>query len=399
MKVIFAIPYFYPAWQYGGQPRSAYELARALVLQGHEVKVLTTDSAGTNRLSESDTGINGRRTIDGVDVVYYRNLSNFLAYRQRLFCPSGMFRELERELKGAEVVHIHELRSTVSVLAYSAAKRLGIPFVLSAHGGLRHLGRRNLKILYDIVWGRRILRDASAVLAVSPIEEDDACGMRVHRSKVRRLPNAIAVSDYAVLPEVGAFQRRWETADRRVVLFLGRLHWIKGADLLLAAFSKVAALHPDIQLVLAGPDDGQKRQLLAMTSQFKLHDRVTFTGYLGHHEKLEALVDAAAVVIPSRSEVFALTAVEALICSRPVLMSSACGLFPTPGTEHGVLIFKSEDVDDLAARLSTLVSDTEFIRRGPSGRAFAASEFSSERIAKQAEGIYSDVLQYSKKVS
>src|SRR6516164_6902161 len=74
LRITFVIPHFYPALEYGGQPRAAYELARALVKIGHHVKVLTTDSGGKSRLAKS-----GRQNVDGIEVVYYRNLSNRLA--------------------------------------------------------------------------------------------------------------------------------------------------------------------------------------------------------------------------------------------------------------------------------------------------------------------------------
>jgi glycosyltransferase involved in cell wall biosynthesis len=395
VNVIFVIPYFYPAWQYGGQPRSAYELARALVSRGHTVKVLTTDSGGTQRLAPSDTGRDGHQTIEGVDIIYYRNFSNTLAYRHRIFWPPAMFREIDQEMRGGDLVHIHELRSTLSISAYGAVKRLGIPFVLSAHGGLRRLGRMKLKVVYDSLWGRRILKDAAAIIAISPVEERDALTMLADRARLRRLPNAISVSEYALLPQRGEFRRRWRIPACNVVLFLGRLHWIKGADILLTAFSKVASVFNDVHLVLAGPDEGQGRELHRLATQFRIQDRVTFTGHLDNNAKLEAFMDAAIVAVPSRSEVFAISAVEALMCSRPVLMSSACGLFPLPEPEHGVVVFHTEDVDDLAKKLSMMLSDTVFERHAASGKAFVVSEFGSGKIAQQAEDIYSDVLQFA----
>src|SRR5437867_4782318 len=115
LNVAFVIPYFFPAMQYGGQPRSAFELARALVKRGHRVKVLTTDSAGDARLPA------GHRNIEGIDVIYYPNLSNRLAFRHRIFWPAMMFRDMTRELAGSNMLHIHELRSTLSVKAHTAA--------------------------------------------------------------------------------------------------------------------------------------------------------------------------------------------------------------------------------------------------------------------------------------
>src|ERR1043166_4071200 len=72
LRIAFAIPYFYPALEFGGQPRSAYELGKALVRRGHRVKVLTTDSGGHSRLKQ--TAADGHSQIDGTDFVYYRTL-------------------------------------------------------------------------------------------------------------------------------------------------------------------------------------------------------------------------------------------------------------------------------------------------------------------------------------
>src|SRR5215831_11868237 len=144
LRITFVIPYFYPAWEYGGQPRSAYELAKALVQRGHQVKILTTDSGGQSRLKE--IGTNGRREVEGIEVIYYRNFSNRLAYRYRLFSPVRLFRNLASEIYGSDVVHIHELRSTIAPFAYRASRGLNIPYILSGHGGLRRLGRTAAKV-------------------------------------------------------------------------------------------------------------------------------------------------------------------------------------------------------------------------------------------------------------
>ncbi len=110
MRIAFVIPYFYPALQYGGQPKSCYELARALVRRGHSVIVLTTDSAGKSRLELKSGPLIGRN-VEGIDVCYYRNLSNYLAFRHRLFLPIALFRNIQRQLVGCDILHIHELRT------------------------------------------------------------------------------------------------------------------------------------------------------------------------------------------------------------------------------------------------------------------------------------------------
>jgi glycosyltransferase involved in cell wall biosynthesis len=390
MKIAFVIPYFYPALQYGGQPKSCYDLARALVERGHNVTVLTTDSAGSARLP-TNTLAPTVQDLHGIKVLYYRNISNRLAFRHRLFLPYDLFRDMRVRLKDHDVVHIHELRSTLTVAAFKAARRLGMPYVLSPHGGLRHLGKAFAKRVFDALYGRSVLGHASFLFAVSPQEEKEALAFGVEASRVRLVPNTIFPQDYVSLPRAGTFRERWSIDAKNLVLFIGRLHWIKGADILVQAFSVLLKSSPDTHLVVAGPDDGQLRELQQLAERLRIQNSITFPGYLDHDAKLAALVDADVLTIPSRSEIFAILAVEALMCGTPVLLSSACGLSPMPPRDLGVQHFESGDANDLNRRLVEILSEH---RRPPleQMRQFVSAEFSPSRIAKIAESAYTEAV-------
>src|SRR6266566_5260882 len=386
LSVAFVIPYFYPARHYGGTPQSAYEVARALVKRGHRVKVLTTDSAGDARLPA------GRRNIEGIDVVYYPNLSNRLAFRRRIFWPAAMFREMTQELAGSDILHIHELRSMLSVKAHKIAVTMNLPYVLSGHGGLRRLGKAGFKAAFDALWGSRILRDAAAVIAVSPAEEPDAIAMKVNPQRVRILPNMISAADYQVLPQKGRFRDQWRFGSRKTILFLGRLHWIKGADVLIRAFERIHKTDSEVRLAIAGSDDGQKAELQDLVLKLGMNHCVTFTGFLDHERKLEALVDADLLVVPSRSEVFAINVLEALMCACPALLSDACGLYPMPQREHGVRLFKNGDSSQLADNICEALGDHALPNAAQKGREFVKLEFNEDKITILAESIYRAVI-------
>jgi glycosyltransferase involved in cell wall biosynthesis len=390
MHIAFVIPYFYPALQYGGQPKSCYDLARALVRRGHSVTVLTTDTAGNSRLALGSGAVN-KRSIEGIDVIYYRNLSNYLAFRHRVFLPFALFQDIDRQLAGCDILHIHELRSPVSVAAYRSAARLRIPFVLSTHGGLQWLGKRGAKFIFDKLWGREILASAMRLVAISPVEEQDVRMFNVKPEKIRLLPNTVFPDDYSDLPATGAFRREWNIREDKIVLFLGRQHWIKGADLLVAAMARADTATPSVRLVIAGPDDGQERELRRMLAGTPLEHRTTFTGFLDHKAKLKALVDADILVVPSRSEVFAITALEAMMCGTPVLLSSSCGLFPAPGGECGIRRFESGNVLDLAGKLELILNQTAN-KSFAAGREFVSREFCPASVAERAEGIYEEAI-------
>lgn len=385
MRIVFVTPYFYPALQYGGTPRAAYELARALAKRGNQMTVLTTDSAGDSRIKDEGRGRHVTHKFDGLEVHYYPNLSNRLAFGQRIFLPIGMRPDIRNHLDRADVVHIHEFRSLLTVIASKAAKRGHLPYVVSPHGGLRYLGKEIPKRMFDFVWGKQVLANAAAVAVVSEYERKEAASFNVSPKQIRLLPNPIVIEEFDKLPAAGSFKSRRRLAGR-IILFLGRLHWVKGGDLLVKAFAQLK--HPDLQLVIAGPDDGQKTELMQIVESHRLSECVVFTGFLDSTEKLEALIDADVVVVPSRSEVFSITATESLLCGTPVIVSSCCGLQATLNEQAGVRRFLNEDIQDLVRVLADTLSHDTPRAECAKAREIITRELSAETVAAGAESLY-----------
>jgi glycosyltransferase involved in cell wall biosynthesis len=217
--------------------------------------------------------------------------------------------------------------------------------------------------------------------------------MQVPASRIFRVPNGVPDIGSEPLPAPGLFRSEFRLPEEPLILFLGRLHFIKGVDLLVEAFAALCrdAAAPRAQLVLAGPDDGQESQLRQTIDRLGIRDRVTFTGYLDQTRKLRALVDSALVVVPSRSEAFPITVVEALMCGRPVLLSSACRLDPMPDQRHGVSTFKAGSVADLKLELLNLLTSDGSLESAKRGRELVAREFSASTVADRLEQVYKAV--------
>ncbi len=386
MRIAFVIPYFVEAWEYGGPPRSAYEIARGMANRGHAMKVLTTDTGGRARLSSRQQSDISSRCHENLKIRHYRNISNRLAFRHRFFLAPTLSSRIRNELDGYDLIHIHELRSMTSVSAYRAALDLGIPYVVSPHGGLLRLGKSSRKVLYDALWGRSILKSASALLAVSELEAEQASSLGISVEKVRILPNPVRTEDYRDLPAEGTFREKWKIRTPKLVLFLGRLNHIKGVDLLVSACTGLGA---DVHLAIAGPDDGEETALRRQVAA-EMNGRVTFVGFLGHTEKLAALVDSDVCVVPSRNEIFGMVALESLMCEKPIVMSSACGLASQLAGQPGVFVFEAGDVRDLARKMKSVLekSGDSF---GDTAR-MVESEFSLETTLDKAESVYQEFV-------
>ena len=391
MRIAFVIPYFYPALEYGGAPRMAYEMARSLSRRGHQVTVFTTDSGGVRRITREAIEKIRDNGLEGISVRFYKNLSNALAYRHRLFFPIHFFREVASAMAGTEVVHVHDLRSLLSVATHRATGGLGIPYVISPHGGLPRLGKQSAKLVFDMLWGKAILRDAAALCAVSPLEEHDAEVAGIESGRIHLFPPAISADDYKNLPPPGKFASQWGLEGRKIALFLGRLHWIKGADILIEATSLLPDV-TDFHLVIAGPDDGEKNRLKSLVIAKGLQHKVTFTGILDGTDKLSAVIDSDIVVVPSRREGFPLAVLEALASQTPVILTSACDLGDSMKEQPALTRFRSGDAHDLAKKIEAALYQPPPSQAMLEGRDFILNNFSSDALAKRAERLYKSLI-------
>jgi glycosyltransferase involved in cell wall biosynthesis len=125
---------------------------------------------------------------------------------------------------------------------------------------------------------------------------------------------------YAKLPQL---------RGRRYLLFLSRIHEKKGCDLLVEAFAQIAAEYPDVDLVIAGPDQvGLQSKLQLQAQTLGIADRVHWPGMLTGDPKWGAIRGCEAFILPSHQENFGVVVAEALACGRAVLISNQVNIWP-----------------------------------------------------------------------
>src|SRR5262245_29456267 len=105
MKILLCVVYYEPAWAYGGPPRMVFDLSRELTARGHMVTVCTTDALDRGkRVRELE------QLSNGVHVIRFRNLSNWLAFHVKVFIPLGMRQWLASHINEFDVVHLFDAR-------------------------------------------------------------------------------------------------------------------------------------------------------------------------------------------------------------------------------------------------------------------------------------------------
>lgn len=379
MKILQVLPFFTPAR--GGSVTAPYSLSKHLAERGHEVTIFTTDF-------ELDKGY--VHSLDGVvRVVPFHCIANI---GLMLISPE-MKKQLKEEIRDFDVIHMHNFRSYQNIVVRQYAKKYNVPYILQARGSvLPFFQKQRLKKIFDIFFGYKILKDASKVVALTTTETEQYKKMGVDEDKIEIVPNGIDLSEYDNLPKRGEFRKKYLIReDEKVILYLGRIHKIKGIDLLVEAFSDLIKELDDIRLVIVGPDDGFLSSLKRQIEDLKIGDRILFTGPLYERDKLKAYVDADVYVLPSIYETFPNTVLEACVCGTPVIVTDRCGIADFVDKVGCVVEY---DKDQLRDAIIKILSDEELRRRfGEGGRRLVEKEFSWDKVVLDVEKIYLSVIE------
>lgn len=260
---------------------------------------------------------------------------------------------LRRHASDYRAVIVHGHWRYISVACWRALHGTDIPYLAFPHGMLdpwfnERYPVKHLKKMFFWPWTEyRLLRDARAVIFTC---EEEKLRSRRAFSPYRAIEE-VAMLGIQRPPDDADAQRQAflaafpELSGKRVLLFLGRLHPVKGCDMLLAAFARTAALDASLHLVIAGPDqEGLRDRLQAEATLAGVGNRITWTGMLSGEMKWGAYRTAEAFVLPSHHENFGIVVAEALSCGRPVLISDQVQIWREIDAEGAGLV----EPDDVA---------------------------------------------------
>lgn len=358
-------------------------MARAVARRGHRVAIYTTD-----RDAEPREGLTPGRVFDdgGVEIRVFAQGS------PRFFATSWpLARALDAAVREADVVHIHSLFLFHVWAAARACRRHAKPYLLRPHGTPDPFIRRRrqgAKRVLGLLFQDRVIREAAA-LHWTAAEEGALAAPATFGTRGVVVPNGLDLAEFASLPGPGALRARFpEIGERRIVLFLSRLNFKKGLDLLIPAFARVAARRPDLHLVIAGPDDGMEAAARGWVAEHGIGARTSFAGLVSGAAKLAALRDAACFALPSYSENFGIAVVEAMACGLPVLISDKVNIWrEIAGAEAGAVA--RTEIDDVVAKLDALLADPQAAAAmGARARAFVATHYDWAKIAERLEAVY-----------
>ena len=266
---------------------------------------------------------------------------------------SNLLPFLSKHLAALDVCIVHGLWQYPGLAVRSAAKKAGKPYFVFPHGMLdpwfkRTYPLKHLKKWLYWPWGEyRVLRDAAGVLFTCEDERILAAESFPQLYRAREVVVGLGLRD-AALDGVALAEHfiglHPGLRGKRVLLFLGRLHPKKGLELLIQAFGRVSAQHPQLRLVIAGAVSGTGvgPDYLTALNELARHscppESVIFCGMLDGADKDGALCAAEAFVLTSHQENFGMAVVEALAASLPVLISDKVNIWREIDADRAGLI-------------------------------------------------------------
>jgi len=362
----------------GGAVTAALGMAEALASAGVEVRLVATDHG------------HPQPAPVGFDLHLFRCR----------YCPwrwaPAMGRWLEREVRWADVVHLHTVWTYPPRAAALACRRRGVPYVLRPAGMLEEwsMGRRAWKkALYARFVESATIRHASAMHWTTTQEQERSARWAGARPGWV-VPLGLPASAYEGLPPAGAFTRRFPALEgRRLVLYLGRVDPKKQPEVALRALPLVRREFPDADLVVAGP--GPRRyldSLAALAEGLGVAGHVHFLGMLRGTEVQEAYAAASAFVLPSLQENFGLAAAEAMAAGCPVVVSRQVALASLVAS-HGAGRVAEPDASAVAEAVSGLLADEAGRRAaGERARALVLRRFTWPAVAAELIRAYEQLL-------
>lgn len=337
MRILSISSVFPPASHHGGIPPVVFGLAEALISLGHTCQVITTNADG-----DSDFPVPPDKPtfFQGVPVIYthrWRHNSYFYA--------PNLIRHLKNLASQYDVALVSGSWGYIGLAARVTLPKLSLPYLLNPHGlfgpwAFRH--KYFKKLLY---WHLVERRNFSKAAGVTALTDSEAALVRqyVPNVRVKVIPNGVNLDNFYPAPSQEDLSRFFpQLADQPYILFLSRLHPIKGLDVLFPAFRRLFEMcredaGPRPYLVVAGEGkEKYKDDLSSMTRQLDLGERILFTGLVTGQAKLALLHHCVFMVLPSRSEGLPMTVLEALACGKPVIITPECHLAEVARSEAGL---------------------------------------------------------------
>lgn len=368
----------------GGPPMIAARLAAGQSALGHYVSLSTT--ALKDREFDTQKALESIPDWREIKKYFFAPLSNFDWLLKR-----GSNSPLESLIREADVVHLHSVWDPMILASSWICRRLGKPYFILLNGTLDPwcLRQKSIKKKIALLLAYHSMINHAAALHLGNSEEQNLIQPLKLKAPRVIIPNGVFFEEIDPLLVQGQFRKSFPSIpDKPYFLFLSRLHYKKGLDLLADAFAHYVQKGGEFDLVVAGPDDGDgsledfQQRLVASDVQNRVH----LIGPIYGSTKFHALADASAFVLPSRQEGFSVAITEALACGLPTVITEGCH-FPEVA-EFGAGYVTPFDATAYGEALLKIQADGRIKMMGTDARKLVEQRYTWHHVADQTVKAY-----------
>ena len=369
MKIVILIARFPPSYL-GGAEIAVYNLAKQLSKLKHEVHVITmSDPNSPDENTQDDFFLHRIKTIE---IPLLRNI---------VFSIRSLYlmKTIKPHLVHSQTISIHN----AGLPAFLAKKILKIPYIAWGRGSDIYLYR------HEKQFKRIILKNSNAAIALT--DDMKEAMQNIWNMPICVIPNGIDLEKFNTLRKSKMHSTKIAESDDKVILFVGRLHPIKGLAYLIKAMKIIHQRYPKSRLLIVG--DGDERDNLNMiVKNSNLNECVTFIGKVPNKSIPEYMALADILVLPSLSEGFPVVILEAMACGLPIVATKIRGNQEIIKDWDNGFLVEPRNSENITEKVLLLLKDDQ-LRRIIAGKNIeVAKRYSWESVARRVEEIYFGVV-------
>jgi glycogen(starch) synthase len=406
----------YPPFFAGGLGTYTFEMTRRFARMGHSVTVFSKNpgDAITRDLME---GVEVHRplTADATELlplIVPEDVTRWPPDSQKYFAEVFMYNILSatklinqlvrKDKRNFDIITAHDWFSAIAGIMCKKAIQKPLVFHLhSVEEGRVGDGSPTIKNLEKL--GGRI---ANLIVTVSYGMRDQLISLGYEEKKIRVIYNGVDEKKYDPDKfsenQIAEFRKNLDVGSDPVLLFVGRLAWVKGADTLVRAMPIILKEVPNTKLVILGKGD-QEYMIKNLVNHFGLKDSVRLHfKYVSEEERLLYYAASDIAIFPSKYEPFGIVCLEAMSMGKPVIVGAkgVSGLkeqvIPVGPNRCGSHI-NPDDPNDIAKFAIELLKDEKLREKlGKNSRRRVLEEFTIDKVAEETINVYREVIETAK---
>lgn len=409
---ILRLAYFvweFPPRLVGGLGTYASEITKKFVEMGHEVEVFTMNDGNKLKTYEENKTVKGGTFIhrpivadsSGVLPIFVddelkhwgsgmRFFSDVLSYN---ILSANKFANLVATQKDFDLLVCHDWLSALSgCIAKTNTKK---PLAFHVHSTeYGRSGGRGSPTIKDLEY--QTANNADLVVTVSYSMQEELNRLNFPAQKIRVMWNGVDEKKYAIqnYPKEVLDDYRKKigiAADEKVILFTGRLTWVKGVDTLVRAMPAIVSKNPKAKLIVLGRGE-MEGEISALVKQLNLGKNVLLINrWVDEDERILLYASCDVVCAPSRYEPFGIVPLEGMALNKPVVVGVG-GMRETVLEGKTGLWCNPDSPDDIAAKLLEIINDDKKARvMGNESRKRVEKVYTWTKIAKDTISLYETI--------